>query len=104
MSHTYVNCYNLSGNAYIYSNNITDTNCCFLGRNSSKQLNIYVHANTNTNTIFHSTGANLVGDIFTLTNAGTYSYNTAYNIYIYPVANVEASRIANGDPDNMGNL
>jgi hypothetical protein len=31
-------------------------------------------------------------------------YNTSYNIYIYPVANVEATRIANGDPDYMGNM
>ena len=54
-----------------------------------------------TNTEVHSTYTNssLVGASITWTNAGSYQYNTVYNIYIYPVANVAAAAIANGDEE-----
>jgi hypothetical protein len=53
----------------------------------------------------HSIGTySIVGNSITwdTDTANKCSYNTAYNIYIYPVANVENARIANGDPNNMG--
>ncbi len=102
MSSTYQNCYNLSGNMYFYSNNIRDISNCFYGRNTSNRLNLYVHINSTTNTTLHNKADNLVGKPITWTNAGSYQYNTAFNIYIYPVVNVEAMRVINGDPNNMG--
>jgi hypothetical protein len=69
-------------------------------------LNIYVPENSTTNnTIYFNTGSrSIVNNIITWTNDSSNNryYNTNYNIYIYPVANVEAARIANGDPDYMG--
>jgi hypothetical protein len=82
-----------------------DLSSCFKGRNSSNMLNIYVHAGTTTNTRVHYANfLSIIGSNITWTNAENYQYNTTYNIYIYPVANVDAARIANGDPDYMGNL
>ena len=68
-----------------------------------------MHANsTNTsNAVMKNTaGYSLTGTAITWTNdtANNCSYNIAYNLYIYHVANVEAARIANGDPDYMGRI
>jgi hypothetical protein len=107
MYYTYYNCYNTKGNTYFYSNSIQNVRNCFYNRNTSNMLNIYVHVGTTTNTYVHRNNAqSLVGTNITWTNdtANNCQYNTQYNIYIYPVANVDAARIANGDPDYMGNL
>ncbi|MBQ2013043.1 MAG: leucine-rich repeat protein, partial [Bacteroidaceae bacterium] len=103
----YFNCTNIQGNTYFYSNSISGVRNCFYNRSSDNRLNIYVHAGTITNTrIRYTNSSSLVGTTITWTTDATNncSYNTAYNLYIYHVANVEAARIANGDPDNMGNL
>ena len=100
MAETYSNCKNIGANAYFYSNKISGSNCrnCFYAKDNSKRLNIYVHANTNTNTTVHCNNSySLVGATITWTDAGTYQYNTAYNIYIYPVDSVAAYRLLNGD-------
>jgi hypothetical protein len=47
-----------------------------------------------------NTSAGLVGSAITWTDetaTNGYYYNTAHNIYIYPVANVAEARAANGD-------
>lgn len=36
----------------------------------------------------------MVGASITWTDAGTYQYNTAYNIYLYPVSSVEDTRLS----------
>ena len=57
-----------------------------------------VPANSVTNTTVHYTNyASLIGKTITWTDAGTYQYNTTYNLYLYPVSNVAAARTANGD-------
>ena len=98
MAYTYQNCSNLSGNAYFYSSTIGNASNCFGLKNNSKQLNIYVPNGSKTQTtVLYSNTRSLVGTTITWTNAGTYHYNTTYNIYIYPVENVAAARAANSD-------
>ena len=98
MYYTYYNCRNLTGNAYFYSSSVTNVRYCFYNKNNSIRLNLYVPSNSTTNTTIHYNNSySLVGTSITWTNAGTYQYNTTYNIYIYPVANVAAAREANGD-------
>ena len=105
ISHAYTSCNNIAANAYFYSPNITNASCCFFLKNSStKRLNIYVPANSITNTTVHYTnGSSIVGLNVTWTNAGSYQYSTVCNIYIYPVANVAAAAIANGDEEANAN-
>ena len=51
-------------------------------------------------TLLYNNTSSLVGNTITWTDDtatnGCY-YNTSYNIYIYPVANVAEARVANGD-------
>jgi hypothetical protein len=61
-------------------------------------LNIYVLTNSiSLNTLI--SGSSLVGTNCTWTNdtANNRYYNTKYNIYIYPVENIAATRELNGD-------
>jgi hypothetical protein len=53
-----------------------------------------------------SSTTSLIGTEITWTDetSNNCSYSTAHNLYIYYVANVEAARIGNGDPDYMGNI
>ena len=95
MAYTYYNCYNLFGNAYFYSSSVSRMSNCFYNRNSSRRLNIYLPANSTTNTTAHYTNSDsMVGASVTWTDAGTYQYNIAYNIYLYPVSNVEDARLS----------
>jgi len=57
-----------------------------MGKNNSRRYNIHCYNNSNTlNTLLINNNAySIVGANITWTNAGTYYYNTAYNIYIYP--------------------
>jgi hypothetical protein len=104
MSGTYANCKNISGNAYFYSTEINSVTTCFGGKNNSKRLNIYVPANSTTNTIIRRNNTqSLIGRNIVWTNSGSYTYNKTYNIYIYPVANVAAAAIANGDEEANAN-
>ena len=92
MAEAYYNCTNLSGNAYFYSSVVSNMRNCFYNKNNSKRLNIYVPANSTTNTTIHYNNTySIVGKTITWTNPGSYQYNTTYNIYIYPVENVEAT-------------
>jgi hypothetical protein len=95
------------GNVYVYSNKIERMVECFNRRRTEQRLNIYVHKNTQSLHALTLPGSDSIGNNLTWTNdvenSGCY-YNTTANIYIYPVANVEEIRIANGDPDYMGNL
>jgi hypothetical protein len=85
MSYTYHTCKNLSaGNHYWYSNNVSNAFCCFDGKNNSRRYNIHVPANSKTLNTCLNNESSLVGASITWTNAGSYYYNTAYNIYIYP--------------------
>lgn len=99
MAYAYSGCTNLTS-AYFYSNNVDNARGCFANR-SRGLLNIYVHSNTNTlNTIRFSANNTIVNKVISWTNDMTNNscyYNTYYNIYIYPVANVAAAREANGD-------
>jgi hypothetical protein len=101
MINTYTNCRNLTGNGYFYSPKVSSITNCFYGRNTNNQLSLYVPSNSTTLTtcLFNSTSS-MVGNTITWTDdtaANGCYYNTAYNIYIYPVANVAEAKIANGD-------
>lgn len=101
MNYAYANCKNLSGNAYFYSESVWYATGCFFNRSNNYALNLYVKSNSRTfNTCTITTTSSIVKSTITWTNDmatnGCY-YNTAYNIYIYPVANVAAAREANGD-------
>ena len=108
MAYAYSDCTNIQGNLYIYHNKTSNVACCFNNKISANRLNIYVHSGSNTLGRLRSTNIqSIVGKEITWTDDTATNgchYNTAYNIYIYPVANVEESRIANGDPDYMGNM
>ena len=98
MGATYRSCKNLAGNAYFYSSKVSNVANCFSGKNNSRRLNIYVVSGSTTNTTVHITNKkSLVGVNIAWTDAGSYQYNTTYNIYIYPVSNVAQARINNGD-------
>ena len=98
MANAYSLCNNLWGNAYFLSPNVANVANCFYRRNVRKRLNIYVQAGSTTNTVVHYNNTfSLTGASITWTNAGSYQYNTASNIYIYPVANVISIGIQKGD-------
>ena len=98
MQGTYYDCTNLYGNSYFYSNNVSNVYNCFYGRNTSNQLNIYVYNNSTTmNTCLYTNASSMVGTDITWTYDNNRYYNTAYNIYIYPVENVYNAKINNGD-------
>jgi hypothetical protein len=100
MSRTYAQCYNLGANGYFYSPLVSNIQRCFQNKSNNKRLNIYVPSNSTTNnTIHYSNTSSLVGSNITWTNAGSYQYNRTYNIYIYPVEDVAAAAIANGDEE-----
>ena len=72
---------------------------------NSKQLNIYVHDNTTSLNTLLSTSSKLVSYSPTWTDDTATNgchYNTQYNIYIYPVANVAEARLEN-EFDNIIN-
>lgn len=98
----YANCTNLR-NAYVYSNYIGYASGCFKRpNNSNTRLNIYAHDGSTTirQLIQTYSFATVTGSSMSWVNDyatnGCY-YNTSYNIYIYPVANVAAIQEANGD-------
>jgi hypothetical protein len=98
MYNAYYRCYDISGNAYFYSNKVSNVGNCF--RDVNKTLNVYVPANSVTlNTCLRTSyGESLSGTSVTWTNDyasnGCY-YNTQCRIYIYPVENVRASYLDN---------
>jgi hypothetical protein len=73
---------------------------CFMGKNNSKRLNVFVQANSSTYNLCmnNSRYYSLVYDDITWTNAGKYNYNIAYNIYVYAETNVQATMESNEDP------
>jgi hypothetical protein len=97
---TYWNCINITGSLYMYSHNVSNMYRCFHGKDKSRILNIYVLENSiSLNTCLKG---DMVQDGYVakwtddLSTNGCY-YNTYWNIYIYPAANVAAARAANGD-------
>ena len=101
MYYAYTSCYNLTGNGYFYSSKLNEIDNCFYGRNTNNQLSLYVPSNSTTlTTCLINNRKSMVGENITwtddITANGCY-YNTAYNIYIYPVTNVVETRAANGD-------
>ena len=98
MAYAYSLCNNLWGNAYFLSPNVANVANCFYGRNVRKRLNIYVQAGSTTNIVVHYNKTfSLTGASIKWANAGSYQYNIASNIYIYPVANVISIGIQKGD-------
>ena len=95
MFSTYSNCRNLNeGTSYFYSHNVENANGCFYGKNNSRRYNIHIPANSTTlNTFLINNNNSIVNDNITWTNAGSYYYNSTYNIYIYPVESVEEARL-----------
>lgn len=92
----FYNCQNIAYNAYFYSSNITGILNCFGLKNNSRKLRIYYPANSITNTTLHCNNTlSLVGANITWTQLATYSYNTAYNIYLYPVDDVANKKAQN---------
>jgi hypothetical protein len=94
MWRAYENCYNLSGNTYLYSNNITNMTNCF---HNVTSLNIYTHQNSITHQRLYNFTNRIFDRYLIWEETDNCKYNTKYNIYIYPVANVAAAREANGD-------
>jgi hypothetical protein len=93
---TYCNCYNIGANAYFFSHKVNNAQSCFGLRDTSKRLNIYVpqqgySSSYNTlGTCLYTNDSSLIGQNITWTNDITTNgcyYNTAQNIYIYPVDN-----------------
>jgi uncharacterized membrane protein len=86
--YAYHNCVNVRGNVYINTNYMTNIKCCFKGRSNASKLNIYIPANTYSNTfnsiINYTNTMSIVGSNITWTQSGSYYYNTAFNIYVYP--------------------
>ena len=74
---------------------------CFYNRNNSTSLKLYIkNGSTTLNTALITNTSSMVGNSIVWTDdtaVNGYYYNTQYNIYIYPVEDVEAARIANGD-------
>lgn len=107
MDSTYASCNNLASNAYFYSAKITNMQKCFSPRNIYKYLNLYLPANsTSLTTALINNTSSMVGASIAWTNdmaANNRYYNTQYNIYIYPVENVAAAAIANGDEEANAN-
>jgi YHS domain-containing protein len=98
MISTYQGCKNLTGNAYFYSPNVSAATNCFGDKNRSSILNIFIINGSTTHTTMLCTNNtdSIVGQHITWTNAGAYSYNTSYNIYIYPVdEDMEHFRLSN---------
>jgi hypothetical protein len=98
----------MSGNCYIYSNDITNIAWAFRrvreeGDNRIfPRLNIYFHANTTTNNTIlgpasQNNSTSIVGQILTFNLEDDGSYSIWSNLYFYPVASVAAARAANGD-------
>ena len=100
MSQAYYNCKNIKTNAYFFSNKVNNAQSCFASKDISKRLNIYVPQTGHTsdyntvNTCLLANEKSLIGSNITWTNSmatnGCY-YNTAQNIYIYPVDNAYQS-------------
>jgi hypothetical protein len=88
------NCTNIGSNAYFFSNRINNATGCFAGKNNSRRINVYVPTtgyNSTHNTLktcLYTNTMSLVANTITWTQSGSNYYNTAYNIYICPVANV----------------
>ena len=96
----YRNCTNIQKNCYIYSQQVSGAGYCFANKSNSYMLNIYVPSGSTTQSVMlYKNTLSLAGANITWTNdtANNRHYNTTYNIYIYPVANVAAAREANGD-------
>ncbi len=83
---TYYNCKKLSaGRQNWYAKNITNVTKCFGLKNNSRRYNIYCYNNSTTlNTLLINNNDSIVGANITWTKSGSYYYNTAYNIRIYP--------------------
>jgi hypothetical protein len=92
MNNAYRLCPNIYGNAYFYSRNVSDVANCFTGRNRYNKLNIYCYENSTTYyTLCRNNTYSVLGINMSWSNNGICQYNTYYNIYIYPVANVIAT-------------
>jgi hypothetical protein len=83
---------------YIYSNKLSTMYKCVGNKDNSLRMNIYVPKtgpNSSNNTIarcLYNNTSSIVGSTITWTNDMTTNgchYNTTYNIYIYPVDNVQ---------------
>ena len=101
MYNTYANCSGLKGNSYFYSLGVVNVKNCFYGCASKNAINIYVKKNTQTfNTLMRTGSDSIYGTTITWTDEletnGRYCCNKG-QIYVYPVDDVEAARIANGD-------
>jgi hypothetical protein len=99
VSYAYDYCSNFKPNVYFYSNNITSVTNCFGAWGSRNMLNIYVPQNSITlNTCLNENRyKSITGSNCRWISDGNYYYDTNSRFRIYPVADVEAARTANGD-------
>ena len=101
MQRTYQNtwCYR-SGNIYILSPNVTNATNAFGRYTGNYRINIFIPANSTTQTTFTQTtaGTSLTNGAITWTtdNTNGYIYNSSRNLYLYPVANVEQMMAEHG--------
>ena len=101
ISYAYSYCERLSGNSYFYSPNVGKASGCFEGCASNNAINIYVKKDSQTfNTLMLTDYYSICGSPIEWSNEietnGRYCCNKG-QIYVYPVDDVEAARIANGD-------
>ena len=92
VKNTFEGCISLT-KCYIFSTRINNAYGCFANTNTSKRLDIYVTNGSRSLDTLISTYASysITGSAMTWTNdfaTNGYYYNTAYNIYIYPVNDV----------------
>ena len=95
ISHAYRGCKNIGANAYLYSNNVSAVAGVFSLKDANRRLNVYVHDNTTTlSKCLATNGDNTItSTTLTWTNdmdANGHYYCNDWNVYIYPVENVQA--------------
>jgi hypothetical protein len=97
MRMAYQNCYNLYGDMYVWSNEVSNAVNCFSGRNTSRRLNIicnghYLGHGSEAPISYNTfTNQSIVGVVPTWTTGTSDKkphydqmvYNSTYNIYVY---------------------
>ena len=92
MAYAYCNAFSAkTGNIYIFSPNITNVCNCLYRTSIAGKINVYVLANSTTNKTIHCNNSlSVSGSSMYWTNGSGYKYSK--NIYIYPLASVDAIR------------
>lgn len=90
MYSSYSHCYNMTGNCYILSDNITNAGLCFEERNNTTELHLYVNKNTLSYDAFmRNDYMSITGTTMNWTKFDdSTQFSLFYNIYLHAVDNV----------------